>query len=96
MNHSPDTGHHLNSMYNKMPGDLLPSVAVVILNWNGKKYLEQFLPALLASSYPNKKIIVADNASTDQSVPFLQTHFPEVEIIQMQPTKDFPKGIMLL
>ena len=70
----------------------LPSVAVVILNWNGKKYLEQFLPALLASSYPNKRIIVADNASTDHSVSFLQTHFPGVEIIKNASNEGFSKG----
>ena len=70
----------------------LPSVAVVILNWNGKKYLEQFLPALLASSYVNKRIIVADNASTDQSVSFLQEHFPEVEIIENLTNEGFAKG----
>ena len=70
----------------------LPSVAVVILNWNGKKYLEQFLPALLASSYVNKRIIVADNASTDQSVSFLQEHFPGVEIIENLTNEGFAKG----
>jgi GT2 family glycosyltransferase len=70
----------------------LPSVAVVILNWNGKKYLEQFLPALLLSTYSNKKIIVADNASTDDSVSFLQTHFPQVEILINNSNEGFAKG----
>ncbi|MBL0357115.1 MAG: glycosyltransferase family 2 protein [Chitinophagaceae bacterium] len=70
----------------------LPLVAVVILNWNGKAYLEQFLPALLASSYPNKKIIVADNASTDDSVSFLKTSFPAVEIVINKTNEGFAKG----
>ena len=70
----------------------MPLVAVVILNWNGKKYLEQFLPALLASGYSNKKIIVADNASTDDSINFLQQHFPSVEIIRYATNEGFAKG----
>lgn len=70
----------------------LPLVAIVILNWNGKKYLEKFLPILLASSYPNKKIIVADNASTDDSVNYLCAHFPSVEIICNTANEGFAKG----
>jgi len=70
----------------------MPLVAVVILNWNGRKYLEQFLPALLASGYHNKKIIVADNASTDDSVVFLQQHFPSVSIIRNERNEGFAKG----
>ena len=70
----------------------MPLVAIVILNWNGKKYLQQFLPALLASSYPNKKIIVADNSSSDGSVNFLQGNFPSVEIIRNSTNEGFAKG----
>ena len=51
-----------------------PTVAIVILNWNGKAYLEKFLPIVLKSSYENKTVIVADNASTDDSVLFLRNH----------------------
>lgn len=69
-----------------------PLVAIVILNWNGRKYLEQFLPALLKSNYANKKIYVADNASTDDSVSFLKTHFPAVEIICNPTNEGFAKG----
>ncbi len=70
----------------------MPLVAVVILNWNGKKYLQQFLPALLASGYSNKKIIVADNASTDDSITFLQQQFPSVQIIRNASNEGFAKG----
>jgi GT2 family glycosyltransferase len=69
-----------------------PLVSIVILNWNGKKFLETFLPSVLASTYGNKKIIVADNASTDDSVPFLQQHFPSVQIIQNSHNEGFAKG----
>jgi len=50
------------------------------------------MPALLASSYPNKRIIVADNASTDDSINFLQTTFPTVEILQNKTNEGFSKG----
>lgn len=59
-----------------------PSVAVVILNWNGKAFLQQFLPGILLSEYDNLQIIVGDNASTDDSVAFLEAQFPSVKIIQ--------------
>jgi GT2 family glycosyltransferase len=69
-----------------------PLVSVVILNWNGRKFLEQFLPSVLVSTYGNKKIIVADNASTDDSVSYLQQHFPSVQIIQNPNNEGFAKG----
>ena len=55
--------------------EIFPLVAIVILNWNGKAYLQQFLPFVLASSYSNKRVIVADNASTDDSIPFFSGQF---------------------
>jgi GT2 family glycosyltransferase len=70
----------------------LPTVAVVILNWNGKYFLEKFLPSILASTYNNTQIIVADNASTDDSIVFLQQHFPTVQIIINQTNEGFAKG----
>jgi GT2 family glycosyltransferase len=72
--------------------DDLPIVAIVILNWNGKRFLEQFLPSVISSSYLNKKVIVADNASTDDSIAFLQQHFPQVEILQNATNEGFAKG----
>ena len=58
-------------------------IAVVILNWNGKKLLEQFLPSIVQYS-PQADIYVADNASTDDSVSYLKAFFPTVKIIQNQ------------
>jgi GT2 family glycosyltransferase len=69
-----------------------PHVAVVILNWNGKNWLKQFLPTILATTYNNKKIIVADNASTDDSIDFLETHFPTVQVIKNDENGGFAKG----
>ncbi|MEC5158169.1 glycosyltransferase family 2 protein [Chryseobacterium sp. MP_3.2] len=58
----------------------MKSLAIVILNWNGKNWLEQFLPSVLKHS-EGATIYVIDNASTDDSVSFLQTNFPNVKNI---------------
>lgn len=70
----------------------LPSVAVVILNWNGKSFLEKYLPFVLRSDYDNLRIVVADNASTDGSTAFVKSHFPEVEVIVHPENQGFAKG----
>ncbi len=69
-----------------------PSVAIVILNWNGCAFLERFMPSVMATSYANKRVIVADNGSTDNSISFLQQHFPAVEIINNNRNYGFAKG----
>lgn len=67
-------------------------VAVVILNWNGRKYLEKFLPSVVKYSSNVADVYVADNASTDDSVTFLKDSFPEVKIIQNKINGGFSKG----
>lgn len=69
-----------------------PKVAVVILNWNGQKYLEQFLPFVLATSYNNLEVVVADNGSTDDSVSFLRNIYPAIRIICFKKNFGFAKG----
>lgn len=68
------------------------TVAVVILNYNGAQYLQQFLPAVLASSYVNKRVIVADNASTDNSLQIVNEHFPTVEVLVNTQNDGFAGG----
>ncbi len=68
-------------------------IAIVILNWNGKKLLEKFLPSIIKySNFPDAKIYVADNASTDDSVSFLQKKFPGIAIIKNDSNYGFAKG----
>jgi len=69
-----------------------PAVAVVILNWNGRSFLEKFLPSVTDSVYPNKRVIVADNASTDDSLDFLSSHYPNVEVLKNTSNEGFAKG----
>jgi GT2 family glycosyltransferase len=68
------------------------NIAVVILNWNGQKYLEKFLPFVLSSITPNINIFVADNGSTDDSIPFLETKYSDIRIIRFTENYGFAKG----
>jgi GT2 family glycosyltransferase len=69
----------------------LTKTAVVILNWNGAKLLQQFLPSVIQFS-GNVTIYVADNASTDTSIDVLKNEFPTVKIIKNTGNFGFAKG----
>lgn len=69
----------------------MSDVAVVILNYNGKHWLEKFLPSVVAHSQ-QARIIVADNGSTDDSLSFLEKSFPKVETIAFSENYGFCKG----
>lgn len=71
---------------------MLPRVAVVVLNWNGRAFLERFLPSLLGTRYPDLRIIVADNGSTDGSLTLLRTRFPTVNILDFGENLGFTEG----
>ncbi|WP_298116225.1 glycosyltransferase family 2 protein [Flavobacterium sp.] len=66
-------------------------IAVVILNWNGVKLLEQFLPSIVSFS-DEAQVYVADNASTDASVQFVKDNYPTVKIIQNNGNYGFANG----
>ncbi|MDD7915968.1 glycosyltransferase family 2 protein [Polaribacter ponticola] len=66
--------------------------AIVILNWNGKKLLEQFLPSIVNFSSKEAEVYVADNASTDTSLSFIKQHYPSVKIITNNVNGGYAKG----
>ncbi|MFT4032875.1 MAG: glycosyltransferase family 2 protein [Siphonobacter sp.] len=66
-------------------------LAIVILNYNGRSYLEKFLPSVLAYS-DNHPIYIADNASVDDSVSWLRTHYPQVHLVQLPTNLGFAEG----
>ena len=66
-------------------------IAVVILNWNGKALLQKFLPSVIAYSQ-EATIYVADNASTDDSIRFIESEFPQVKIIKNKENGGYAKG----
>ena len=67
-------------------------VAIVILNWNGRQMLADYLGRVVEYSKDEAEIIVADNGSTDDSVEWVRTHFPEVRIIQLDRNYGFAEG----
>ncbi len=71
---------------------MTPTTAIVILNWNGRKFLEKFLPFVTASTGPGVEVIVADNDSTDDSIPFLQEKYPQLRVIRMDYNRGFAGG----
>jgi GT2 family glycosyltransferase len=66
-------------------------VAIVVLNYNGVHFLEKFLPKVIEYS-PQSRVIIADNCSSDNSIIWLKTHFPDVEIIQLAKNYGFAEG----
>ncbi|MCL1668712.1 glycosyltransferase family 2 protein [Elizabethkingia ursingii] len=66
-------------------------IAIAILNWNGKSWLEKFLPNVLVNSQ-SAEVYVIDNASTDDSVAYISTHFPSVKIVINQQNHGFAGG----
>lgn len=68
-------------------------IAIVILNWNGKKLFNKFLPSVIENSKgDNIDIIVADNGSTDGSILFLEQNFPAIKIIDLKENFGFAEG----
>lgn len=67
------------------------TTAIVILNWNGRGWLQEFLPTVIRSS-PEAEVIVADNASTDDSLAWLEEHLPAVRVIQLASNLGFAGG----
>lgn len=71
----------------------MKKIAIVILNWNGCRLLEQFLPSVIACSPKEySEVIVADNGSVDDSVSMLEEKFPEVGIIRLKENFGFAEG----
>jgi GT2 family glycosyltransferase len=68
-------------------------VSIVILNWNGKRYLEKYLPSLVRyNTLPGAEIVVADNGSTDDSVLYLTSRWPQIRVITLGSNYGFTGG----
>lgn len=66
--------------------------AVIILNWNGRNWLEKFLPSVIAAMPENAEIVVADNHSDDDSVGFMQSHYPQIRQLKFDTNLGFAGG----
>lgn len=67
-------------------------VAIVILNWNGKSMLAQYMPMVIEHSLGDAAIIVADNGSTDGSLDLLRSQYPAVRIVELDQNYGFAEG----
>ena len=68
-------------------------IAIVILNWNGRKFLEKFLPSVLSNSNSEGYVVyIADNGSTDDSVQWLKQNLPQVKLILLDKNYGFALG----
>jgi len=73
---------------------MLPTVSIVVVNYNGLRHLEDCFSSLTHLDYPseNLELILVDNASTDGSAEYLETHYPQVRIVQNQDNIGFGAG----
>ncbi len=84
---------NFNDNKNRKVGDKKIKTAIVILNWNGEKYLRKFLPSVCTHSQRDDTLIVlADNGSSDNSVEYIQHNFPQVECILLGKNYGFTGG----
>ncbi len=70
----------------------LKNVAIAILNWNGIRFLKEFLPNVVTHSEKDADVYVIDNASSDESIAFIRQNFPQVKIIVLDKNYGFAGG----
>jgi len=70
----------------------MSKTAIVILNWNGVKMLSTYLPGVIRHAGADTEVVVADNASTDNSLEYLRQNHPEVTIIPLEKNWGFAEG----
>ncbi len=69
-------------------------VALVLLSYNSRAYLERFLPFVLKTDYTDYRLIVVDNASTDDTMEFLQNEYPQIDILHIDVNHGFTNGFV--
>ena len=67
-------------------------LSVVILNWNGRRHLERYLPSVVAHTEGDAEVVVADNGSTDDSLQWLRLNYPDVRVIRFDRNYGFAGG----
>jgi GT2 family glycosyltransferase len=75
-----------------IPGEKNNKVSIIVVNWNGERFLKDCLGALFSQSYGNREIILVDNGSSDNSVCFTRENFSEVKIVALTENKGFTGG----
>ena len=70
----------------------MAKLSVVILNWNGRHHLERYLHSVVAHTYGDAEVVVADNGSTDDSVAWLRINYPDVRVVRLDRNYGFAGG----
>ena len=71
----------------------MTKLAVVILNWNGRKHLERYLPSVVKhTTAEGVEIVIADNGSTDDSILWLRMEYPELRVVRLDRNYGFAEG----
>src|SRR5215467_12271758 len=70
----------------------MPEISVIIVNWNGKHFLEECLSALRRQVFRDFEVILVDNGSNDGSVEYIQANFPEVRLVALTENRGFTGG----
>jgi GT2 family glycosyltransferase len=84
----------MTSSNNKPEIETFPLISVIIVNYNGLRFLENCLASLKKQTYPANRfeIIVVDNGSADDSIAFIRNNSPEVKIIEARKNLGFAAG----
>ena len=75
-----------------IPVDENNKVSIIVVNWNGERFLKDCLGALTCQSHPNYEIVLVDNGSGDASVQLTRENFPQVKIVALSDNKGFTGG----
>src|SRR5262249_24110127 len=75
-----------------IPTERNPKVSIIVVNWNGERFLKDCLSALSGQTYANYEIILVDNGSSDNSVCFTRKNFPEVKLVALRENTGFTGG----
>lgn len=76
-----------------IPKRTVTTVSIIVLNWNGKQYLETCLSSLVRQTYKNIEIIFVDNGSSDGSIDYVRNKFPGVVILGHAANLGFAEGV---
>ena len=81
-----------SSQHRMISGEPSHRVSIIVVNWNGERFLKDCLGALLSQSYADCEIILVDNGSSDNSVRFTRDNFPGIKIVALKENKGFTGG----
>lgn len=71
----------------------MAQVSLLVLNYNGKKFLETVLPSIQRQTFQDTETILIDNGSTDDSVDYVRENFPDVRILQINPNIGYSRAV---